>query len=278
MQFGNTFLSLDKPRIMAVLNVTPDSFSDGGLYYKDGKVNAAMVQRRVASMIAEGAEFIDVGGESTRPGALEVSEVEECDRVLPVVELIAREFAAVISVDTSRAVVIREAANLGAGLINDVRALTADGALEAAAQVNLPVCLMHMQGNPQRMQDQPNYLDAVGEVKRFLLDRLEVSVKAGIDRKKIIVDPGIGFGKTDEHNLQLITKLHELTALSPVLLGVSRKSLFGRLLGRSVNERLAGSLALALRGIANGASIIRVHDVAQTADAIKMWQLTTGTK
>lgn len=274
MQFAGITLDLTQAKIMAVLNVTPDSFYDGGSYYRGENLDTDLVRTKVTQLLADGADIIDVGGESTRPGAAPVSEQQECDRVLPVVELIAREFNVVISVDTSRAQVMRESARMGAGLINDVRALTEPGALEAAASTGLPVCIMHMQGTPATMQDSPDYQDAVAEVFNYLAERKQACVAAGISDHKVIVDPGIGFGKTDAHNLALISNLKQLSELGPVLLGVSRKSLFGRLLNRPLPDRLAGSLALALRGVEQGAAIVRVHDVAETADAIKMWHLT----
>ncbi len=274
MQFGSRFLSLSQPRIMGVLNVTPDSFSDGGQYYRNGHVSLEQVKKKVAKMVADGVDIIDVGGESTRPGAAVVSETQECDRVLPVVELITSLFDVVVSVDTSTPQVMRESAKLGAGLINDVRALQREGALAAAAETLLPICLMHMQGAPQTMQQAPHYEDPLAEVFAFLQRRIQSCLAAGVSEDRLLVDPGIGFGKTDDHNLDLLKQLGVLRTLAPIVLGVSRKSLFGRLLGRSVEARLAGSLALALRGVEQGAVILRVHDVAETADAIRMWQLT----
>ncbi len=274
MQFGSRFLSLSKPRIMGVLNVTPDSFSDGGQVYLKGQVSLEQVKKKVATMVADGADIIDIGGESTRPGAADVGEAQECDRVLPVVEMVTSLFDVVVSVDTSTPKVMTESAKLGAGLINDVRALQREGALAAAAETAVPICLMHMQGAPRTMQQAPLYEDPMAEVFAFLQGRVQSCVAAGIPRDRLLVDPGIGFGKTDDHNLDLLKQLGTLKTLAPILLGVSRKSLFGRLLGRSVEARLAGSLALALRGVEQGAVILRVHDVAETADAIRMWQLT----
>lgn len=259
---------------MGILNVTPDSFYDGGSCFRGASVDLSVVKTKVANMVRDGAHMIDIGGESTRPGARPVSESEECDRVLPVVEALNREFELVLSVDTSTPALMREAAELGAGMINDVRALTRPGALSAASAAQVPVCLMHMQGDPQTMQVNPHYRDTTAEVHEFLVRRQAACKEQGIDPGNLIVDPGIGFGKTDAQNLELIKRLAEFRPLGPVLLGVSRKSLVGRLLGRPVDERLPASLALALRGVQNGASILRVHDVAATSDALKMWQMT----
>lgn len=273
MRFGQYTLDCSRPLIMGVLNVTPDSFFDGGRCYEGGTLSIDAVLRRAEQMIEEGADLIDVGGESTRPGALPVTAEQECERVLPVVAALVERFAAVISIDTSCAAVMREGAKLGAGLINDVRALQQDGALAAAASAQVPVCLMHMQGSPQTMQAHPQYDDPVVQVHDFLAQRRRACIAAGIESEQILVDPGIGFGKIDEHNLALIRRLNELTSLGPVLLGVSRKSMFGRLLGRKLPDRLPGSLAVALLGCQNGASIVRVHDVAATRDVLTMYEL-----
>lgn len=273
MRFGRYDFSSSRPLIMGVLNVTPDSFYDGGGCYTLGRLSLDAVLRRAEQMVEEGADFIDVGGESTRPGATPVSVTEECDRVLPVVSALAERFAVVISLDTSNPVVMREGARLGAGLINDVRALQQVGAMEAAVEAGVPVCLMHMQGTPQTMQANPDYDDPIAQVYEFLSLRRQVAIDAGLSAEQIIVDPGIGFGKVDEHNLALIKNLRTFTSLGPVLLGVSRKSMFGRLLGRKLPDRLPGSLAVALIGCQNGASIIRAHDVAATRDIITMYEL-----
>lgn len=273
LQCGDRWLDLSRPNLMAVLNVTPDSFYDGGALFEAGKLEAERIHKKLEALINAGADIIDVGGESTRPGAQSVPLQEELDRVLPVVEWVSSRFDVVISVDTSSAQVMREAAQAGAGMLNDVRALTRGDALEAAVETRLPVCLMHMQGEPGSMQDRPCYSDAFEEVATFLRQRLDKCVAAGIDRRKIVVDPGIGFGKTDEHNLLLLRKLDQLASIAPVLLGVSRKSMFGRLLDRPLSERLAGSLAVALMACQQGVSILRVHDVAETRDVVKMWQL-----
>ena len=251
---------------MGILNVTPDSFSDGGRY---GQRDAAL--RHAEAMLKAGATLIDVGGESTRPGARAVSPVEELERVAPVVEAIARELDVIISVDTSTPAVIRETARLGAGLINDVRSLQRDGALDAAADSGLPVCLMHMRGEPTTMQQNPQYPDVVAEVRAFLLERLAACSAAGIGAERVILDPGFGFAKTLEHNLSLFKHLHALHAMGrPLLVGVSRKSMIGKVLGHEVGERLYGSLALAALALSKGAHILRVHDVAQTVDVVRM--------
>ncbi len=263
---GSRFLDLSRPHVMGILNVTPDSFSDGGRF---SRVDLAL--RHAAEMVAAGATLIDVGGESTRPGARPVSPVEELERVAPVVEAIARELDVIISVDTSTPAVIRESARLGAGLINDVRSLQRDGALEAVAATSLPVCLMHMRGEPGTMQDNPVYVDIVAEVSGFLAERMAVCSSAGIDATRVILDPGFGFAKTYEHNLSLFKHMPLLHALGrPLLVGVSRKSMIGRALGREVAERLNGSLALAALAVAKGAHILRVHDVAETVDVVRM--------
>ncbi|WP_122422223.1 dihydropteroate synthase [Pseudomonas viridiflava] len=263
---GNRVLDLAHTHVMGILNATPDSFSDGGRY---SQLDSAL--RHAQEMVAAGATLIDVGGESTRPGARPVSPAEEVDRVAPVVERIARELDVIISVDTSTPEVIVESARLGAGLINDVRSLQRLGALEAAAATGLPVCLMHMLGEPGDMQDNPHYQDLVGEVSVFLADRMERCEAAGIPKDRIILDPGFGFAKTLEHNLSLFRHMEALHALGrPLLVGVSRKSMIGAVLGRPVGERLIGGLALAALAMTKGARILRVHDVAETADVVRM--------
>ncbi|WP_122869321.1 dihydropteroate synthase [Pseudomonas viridiflava] len=263
---GNRVLDLAHTHVMGILNATPDSFSDGGRY---SQLDAAL--RHAQEMVAAGATLIDVGGESTRPGARPVSPAEEVDRVAPVVERIARELDVIISVDTSTPEVIVESARLGAGLINDVRSLRRPGALEAAAATGLPVCLMHMLGEPGDMQDNPHYQDLIGEVSAFLADRMERCEAAGIPKDLIILDPGFGFAKTLEHNLSLFRHMEALHALGrPLLVGVSRKSMIGAVLGRPVGERLIGGLALAALAMTKGARILRVHDVAETADVVRM--------
>lgn len=263
---GERVLDLRYPQVMGILNVTPDSFSDGGRFVS---VPAALEQ--AARMVAEGASIIDVGGESTRPGAAPVSEQEEVDRVVPVVERLRQELDVTISVDTSTARVISEAARAGAHLINDVRALQRPGALEAAAKSHLPVCLMHMQGEPGTMQNAPWYDDVVADVVAFLRQRMDACLAAGIARDQLLVDPGFGFGKNLQHNLRLMARLEALQALeAPLLVGVSRKSMVGAVLDRPVDQRLYGSLALAVIAVQKGARIIRVHDVAATVDAVRM--------
>lgn len=256
---------------MGVMNITPDSFSDGGELYQGGKPLLDHVIRRGQRMVDDGAAILDVGGESTRPGAEPVTTQEELDRVIPCIEALSGEVSAVISVDTSSPDVMRAAAAAGAGLINDVRALQREGALETAAALDLPVCLMHMQGEPSTMQSNPSYGDVVTEVRDWLLARIAVCLEAGITENKLWLDPGFGFGKTVEHNLALLAGLPALCALGyPILVGLSRKSLIGKLLGREVEERLAASLALAVLAAERGAGIIRTHDVRETSDAIAM--------
>ena len=263
---GNRVLDLAHPHVMGILNVTPDSFSDGGRF---AAVDAAM--RHAQAMVLAGATLIDVGGESTRPGAPVVSPQEELDRVAPVVERISRELDVIISVDTSAPIVMTEVARLGAGLINDVRSLRREGALQAAAATGLPVCLMHMLGEPGDMQDNPHYADLVGEVSAFLAERMAQCAVAGIPAERIVLDPGFGFAKTLQHNLSLFKHMEALYALGrPLLVGVSRKSMIGQTLNRPVAERLYGSLALAALAVTKGARILRVHDVAETVDVVRM--------
>lgn len=263
---GSRVLDLSHTHVMGILNVTPDSFSDGGRF--KGRALALAHAREMADA---GATLIDVGGESTRPGALPVSLQEELDRVCPVVEAIAAELDVIISVDTSSPEVMREAARLGMGLINDVRALQRPGALEVAAQTNAGVCLMHMVGEPGNMQNSPHYTDVVAEVVDFLASRILACQNAGIDASRIILDPGFGFAKTHAHNLSLFKHLQGLEVLGrPLLVGVSRKSIVGQALGKPVGDRLAGSLALAALAVTQGARILRVHDVAETMDVVRM--------
>jgi dihydropteroate synthase len=256
---------------MGVLNITPDSFSDGGQLYRAGRADLDAVLYRAEAMVGAGAALLDIGGESTRPGAEPVSEDEELARVVPVVEALAGRVDAMLSVDSSTPAVMRAAAAAGAHLLNDVRALRRPGALEAAAATGLPVCLMHMQGTPETMQADPQYADVVADVEAFLGERVAACRAAGIDAGAIVLDPGFGFGKTVAHNLSLLKGLPRLAALGhPLLVGLSRKSLIAKLLGRSVDERLPASLALAVLAAERGASIIRAHDVVETADALAM--------
>ncbi|WP_166364512.1 dihydropteroate synthase [Pseudomonas akapageensis] len=263
---GNRVLDLAHTHVMGILNATPDSFSDGGRF---NQLDAAL--RHAEAMVAAGATLIDVGGESTRPGARVVTPLEELERVAPVVEAIHRELDVIISVDTSTPAVMRETARLGAGLINDVRSLRRDGALDAAAATGLPVCLMHMLGEPGDMQDNPQYDNVTAEVAAFLRERMDACASAGIEAGKIILDPGFGFAKTLAHNLSLFRHMESLHALGrPLLVGVSRKSMIGMALGRPVGERLYGGLALAALAMTKGAKILRVHDVAETVDVVRM--------
>lgn len=262
---GGRRLVLDRPRIMAIVNVTPDSFSDGGEHFD---ADAAIAHGlRLAN---EGADILDVGGESTRPGAGDVTVEEELRRVLPVIEALAARTPLPISVDTSKPEVMRAAVAAGAGLINDVRALRAEGALDAAAALRVPVCLAHMQGEPRGMQDAPHYDDVVADVHRFLAERLFACEMAGIERARLLIDPGFGFGKTLEHNLALLAGLERFADLkAPLLAGLSRKRMIGTLTGREAPaERLHGSVAAAVLAAGRGASIVRVHDVAATRDAL----------
>jgi dihydropteroate synthase len=259
-------LVFDRPMVMGILNVTPDSFSDGGRFNTSDKA-----LHRVEAMVVEGADIIDIGGESTRPGAQPVGEAEEIDRVVPLVEAIRTRFAVPISVDTTKPGVMRAAVAAGADMLNDVRALREPGALETAAELAVPVCLMHMQGEPRTMQAAPHYEDVVGDVMGFLSQRVEASLAAGIARESLLIDPGFGFGKSLTHNLTLLRELSRFKTLGlPLLVGVSRKSMFGAILDKPVEERLSGSLAAAALALWQGADIVRVHDVAETADVVKV--------
>lgn len=262
----NNFLKdLHRPAIMGILNVTPDSFSDGGQYNRP-----ELALQQALRMIDEGADIIDIGGESTRPGADAVTVDEELERVIPVIESLRKDSDVVISIDTSKAAVMREAVHAGASMINDVAALAGEGAIEMAAAAGVPVCLMHMQGEPRTMQQSPEYpRGVVQEVIEYLLQRVEVAERAGISRDNLVIDPGFGFGKTLQHNFQLLEGLAELQSIGlPVLVGMSRKSMIGNLLGVGLEERLVGSLAVAVLAMERGASIFRVHDVAETRQAL----------
>ncbi|HFA59062.1 MAG TPA: dihydropteroate synthase [Rhodospirillales bacterium] len=259
-------LDLRRPRVMGILNVTPDSFSDGGRFLR--REDAV---RQALAMEAAGAALVDVGGESTRPGAPEVGLDEELARVIPVIEALQEVLEVPISVDTSKPEVMREAVAAGAGMINDVNALRAEGAIEAAAELGVPVCLMHMQGTPRTMQRSPAYDDVVAEVKAFFEARMAACEAAGIPRERLLLDPGFGFGKTLEHNLALLRHLDAFTALDrPLLVGISRKSMLGAITGRETDERLAAGLAAAVLAVERGARLVRVHDVAATVDALKV--------
>ena len=262
-------LRLDQPRIAGIINVTPDSFSDGGNFLDPQQAIAHGMK-----LAEEGADLLDIGGESTRPGAAEVTAQEEIDRVVPVIEALSKQTALPISIDTSKPEVMRAAAAAGAGMINDVRALREDGALEAAASLRVAVCLMHMQGEPRTMQDDPHYDDVVSDVRRFLAERIFACEMSGIDKKRIVVDPGFGFGKTIEHNLALLRALDQFAALGvPLLVGLSRKGMIGTLTGRERHaDRAVGSAAAALLAVQKGAAIVRVHDVAATRDSLAVWR------
>jgi dihydropteroate synthase len=271
LRCGRFALKLNRPLIMGVLNVTPDSFSDGGRY---AGFSAALAQ--AGALLEEGADLLDIGGESTRPGAHEVPVEEELRRVLPLVQALAREGVAV-SVDTRKTEVMRATLDAGAAFINDVYALQAPGALEIVAASDAGVCLMHMQGQPGTMQRQPEYHEVLREVRDFLAARAQACVAAGIAPARIVLDPGFGFGKTLEHNLVLLRGLAEISRLAyPVLAGLSRKSMLGALTGRGAGERLAASIAAVLAAVAQGASLVRVHDVAATIDALKVWRAAQG--
>jgi dihydropteroate synthase len=264
-------LDLSQPRVMGILNVTPDSFSDGGRFVRpDEAIEQAL------RMVDEGAAIIDIGGESTRPGAQDVPVEEEINRVVPIIDVLAPELPVPISVDSSKPEVMRAAVAAGAGMINDVYALRRDGALEAAAELQVPVCLMHMQGEPRTMQAEPHYDDVLAEVAQFLRDQVARCEAAGIARSRLLLDPGFGFGKNLEHNLVLLHHLDQLADDLPLLVGVSRKSMIGAVLNAPVDERLYGSVAAATLAVWQGARVIRAHDVKATADAVKMaWAVKT---
>ncbi|MDB2643319.1 dihydropteroate synthase [Luminiphilus sp.] len=269
---GARTLDLSRPTIMGVLNVTPDSFSDGGALYQGAALSQDLLLKRAEQMVLDGAQVLDVGGESTRPGASPVSEAEERDRVLGAIEALTRHVDALVSVDTSTPSVMTESARLGAGLLNDVRGFRRPGALQAAAATGLPLCMMHMQGEPDTMQQNPQYDDVMSGVRHFFDDRLTACEAAGIARERVIFDPGFGFGKTAEHNFHLLAHLRDLCLGGhPILVGLSRKSMIASVLDRAPEERVYASVALALMAVERGASIVRVHDVAATADALAMW-------
>ena len=269
---GDRRLALDRVAVMGVLNLTPDSFSDGGqLLAESGGLDREALLRRAEAMVADGAAILDLGAESTRPGAVPVPLERELERVVGALELLAPRFDVVLSVDSSAPEVFAASAAAGAGLLNDVRGLRRPGALEAAAATGLPVCLMHMQGEPGSMQDSPHYDDVVAEVCAFLAERLAAAEAAGIGRERLLVDPGFGFGKTLAHNLRLLRDLDALGELGvPVLVGLSRKRMIGALTGREVDERMPGSIAAAALAVAGGARLVRTHDVAPTVDAVRV--------
>ena len=263
---GRFRLTLDRPLLMGVINVTPDSFSDGGLY-----LNTAAAVAHARQLIAEGADLLDIGGESTRPGAVPVTLDEERRRVLPVLEALA-DAGVPLSIDTQKPELMREAAAAGAAMINDVNGFEAQGALAAVAAGHCAICIMHKQGSPQDMQQSPQYTDVVTEVRDYLQQRVAAAQQAGVSRERLLVDPGFGFGKTLNHNLELLRRLDEIAAPGvPVLAGLSRKSMIGKLTGRDTGDRLAGSVAAALFAVQRGAAIVRVHDVAATRDALAVW-------
>ncbi|CAM3872304.1 MULTISPECIES: dihydropteroate synthase [Rahnella] len=267
-------LDLTFPQVMGILNVTPDSFSDGG---RHNTLDLAL--RHAQAMVDAGATILDIGGESTRPGAAEVSEDEELARVVPVVEAIARRFDVWISVDTSKASVIREAANAGMHLINDIRSLQEPGALQAAAETGLPVCLMHMQGDPKTMQQSPHYDNVVAQVDQYFVEQIARCVNAGIPKNKLLLDPGFGFGKNLEHNYQLLARLAEFHHFGlPLLVGMSRKSMVGQLLHVSPEKRVTGSVACAVIAAMQGAQIVRVHDVKETVEAMRIVEATLSAR
>jgi dihydropteroate synthase len=272
---GRHRLTLDRPLVMGVLNITPDSFADGGVF-----LDLRDATDRVRQMLDEGADIVDIGGESTRPGAVPTPEAYELDRVIPLLENIRLPCDArgvPISVDTRKPVVMRAAIAAGASMINDINAMRAPGAIETLSEGSAAVCLMHMRGEPATMQQSASYEDVVADVAAFLAERAAACVAAGIDRHRIVLDPGFGFGKTVEHNLTLLRRLSEIAALGyPLLAGLSRKSTIGVLTGRNVDDRMAGSVAAALAAIARGAGIVRVHDVRETADALKVWSAVQG--
>jgi dihydropteroate synthase len=271
LNISSSFADLSTPQVMGILNVTPDSFSDGGKY---ADFDYALEQAQ--QMIADGATIIDVGGESTRPGAEAVSEHEELARVIPVLKAIKQRFNIVVSIDTSKASVMSAAIDAGADMINDVRALQNDGCLAAIANSNIPVCLMHMQGIPKNMQNNPSYEHVINDIIVFFQQRIDTCLSAGIARERLILDPGFGFGKTLEQNFYLLANLAKFNQLGlPLLAGLSRKSMIGSLLNREVEQRLAGSLATAIIAAQQGAHIIRVHDVQETVDALKVLKAVT---
>ncbi|MGH8033688.1 MAG: dihydropteroate synthase [Lysobacterales bacterium] len=267
LQLAGTVLQLDRPLLVGVLNTTPDSFSDGGFWLD---CDSALVH--ALDMVAAGADIVDIGGESTRPGAEPVCTDEELDRVIPLLLRLRAESDVPVSIDTSKPEVMREAVRAGASMINDVNALRSEGALEIAAEFRVPVCLMHMGGDPRTMQLAPEYGDVVDEVTQFLLGRVAACQAAGIDRSAIILDPGFGFGKNLQHNIELFQAIPRLCKLGlPLLVGLSRKSMLGQITGKPANQRMAASVAAAVLAVGLGATLVRVHDICETADALKVF-------
>lgn len=267
LEYKGKVLDLSQPRIMGIVNVTPDSFSDGGQY---NRLDLAF--ERVKQLVLSGASIIDVGGESTRPGADEVSEQEELDRVIPLIEKISNELDVWISVDTCKVAVMKAALDAGAHIINDIKALTADHAVDVVAKYNCPVCLMHMKGQPKNMQDDPHYDDLIGDISSFLFERIDTCLNAGISRDRIIIDPGFGFGKTLDQNYKLLGQLDRFLSFGlPLLVGMSRKSMIGNLINANVDERVIGSVAAHLYAVQKGANILRVHDVKEMSEALKVY-------
>ncbi len=270
-------LDLSTTQVMGILNVTPDSFSDGGSLFVKEQLSTDALLSAATEMVEQGASILDIGGESTRPNAQLVTEQQEMDRVLPALELLVKNLDVVVSIDSSNAALMTEAAKLGAGMLNDVRALERQGALAAAAATGLPVCLMHMQGTPQTMQQAPAYQSVKAEVMEYLAARAQLCEQAGIEAEKIILDPGFGFGKTLEQNLQLLQHTPAFVASGyPVLIGTSRKSMFGQLLARDVGDRLAAGLASVAYAVMHGAAIVRVHDVKETVDVVRVIEAVKG--
>ena len=272
LQCAGRVLDLRTPKVMGILNITPDSFSDGGDLFLNNRPDRDRVLQRAGQMVADGAAVLDIGGESTRPGAQPVSSQQEIDRVVPVIEWLASELDVILSVDTSQPALMQQAVAAGAGMINDVRALQAENALPVAAAMSVPIVLMHMQGAPGTMQQHPEYDDVVTDVCAWLAERAAICEANGISPSRLLLDPGFGFGKTLSHNLSLLKRLQALVNLGlPVLAGLSRKSMIGAVTGRPVESRLAGSVALALLAAQQGACLLRVHDVAETVDALALW-------
>ena len=273
INFGGRVLDLAKIHVMGILNITPDSFSDGGELLRSGQVDIDKTLLRAEQMVLSGARFLDVGGESTRPGAQMVAAEEELDRVAKVVELLVQRFDVVVSVDTSNPHVMRACAGLGAGMINDIRALARPGAMQALADSGLPVCLMHIKGEPSTMQNSPQFDDVVTDVMQYFEHRIAECCAAGIKLDRLLLDPGFGFGKTLSHNLQLLNSLEQFSALElPILVGLSRKRMLGEITGKLAKDRGVAGVAAAVIAVMKGASIVRTHDVAETVDALKVCQ------